>query len=68
VQGGATRSTGDARVLFHDMTEDRPEYRPVFKYFEVVESANSLYYLKIKRNLDMPELLCDFLQFQYDPR
>ena len=68
VQSRTARGSGDARVLFHDICDDRPEYTIVLKYFDVIESADSLYYLKVKRELIFPELLCDFLQWQFDPR
>lgn len=55
-------------VLVHDVADDRPQYEPIFRFFEVVEAVNTLRLLRIRADASMVEAVALFMEYQFDPR
>lgn len=57
----------ELRLLLHDVTPERPGYGRVLEFFEVVESVNSLYLLRMKQRPDYAAAMAMLLEQQFDP-
>ncbi|MBB5693050.1 hypothetical protein [Muricoccus pecuniae] len=55
------------RLLLHDVTDERPSYRRVLEFFDIVQHVNSLYLLEVKRRPDYAALVGLLLDQQFDP-
>jgi len=55
-------------VLIHDVHPKRPVYLRAFKYFDIVETTDTLYVLKPKREPDSQGLLAELLELQFDTK
>ncbi len=56
------------QVLVHDIADDRPHYGPIFKFFDVVEAANTLCLLRIKADASTLDAFALLMEYQFDPR
>ncbi len=56
------------QVLVHDITDDRPHYEPIFRFFDVIEAVNTLHLLQIKVNASTLDALALLMDYQFDPR
>lgn len=56
------------QVLVHDVADDRPHYKPIFKFFDVVEAVNTLYLLRIKADASTLDAFALLMEHQFDPR
>lgn len=56
----------DSRVLMHDFSEERPSYRDVLKFYEIVEEEGSLVELKLREDATPTAALADLLLRQFD--
>jgi hypothetical protein len=55
-------------VLMHDITDDRPFYKPVFDFFETVEAVESLYLMRVRPDVSCTTALAAMLRHQNDAR
>jgi hypothetical protein len=62
---GLTRSL---QVLLHDVGPDRPYYEEVFRFFDVVESVNTLRAMRIKPDVACSQVMSVLLRRQFDQR
>jgi hypothetical protein len=66
--GARMPADGGPRVLLHDVTTDRPHYGEVFRFFDTVESVNTLHLLRTRPDACRVEALARLLEYQLDPR
>lgn len=58
--------SGKSIVLMHDFSIERPSYKDVLKYFEIVEQEGSLVALRLGADVNPTAALADLLLRQFD--
>jgi hypothetical protein len=63
---GAGRVVSPPQVLLHDVSEQRPTYQQVFEFFDVEQSENSLFLLRMRADANLMSALNQLLHRQFD--
>ena len=58
----------ELRLLLHDVGPERPYYKEVLEFFDVVEQVNTIMVLKTKRDVATSKVMSVFLRRQFDQR
>jgi hypothetical protein len=65
--GDRLRGHRAPRVLIHDFTDARPQYRVILDFFDIIDRESTLLYLRPKRDASLRRALTLFISHQFEP-